>query len=202
MQCRNNLKQIGLALSNYHDTYGAFPPAFTVDAEGKPLHSWRTLILPFLDRAREYDSLDLSRPWHDPVNAHICKMEISVYQCPTTYLGNHHTTYLACAAPNGLFEHSESRSISEVTDGAAQTLMVIEVPSDRSVPWWAPQDADEALVMLTNSGRDIKQNNHTGGAHCLFCDGSVRFLSDNMDPATRRALISMAGGEPVRDVDF
>jgi prepilin-type processing-associated H-X9-DG protein len=206
-QCRNNLKQIGLALLNYHDTYGAFPPAFTVDAEGKPLHSWRTLILPFLDHTPEYNSLNLSRPWHAPVNSHLFEMVIPVYQCPTTQLRptplpHQHTTYLACAAPNGLFDQSESRSLSEVTDGTSQTLMVIEVPGDRSVPWWAPQDADETLIMLTNAGRDVKQGYHTGGAHWLLCDGSVRFVSDGVNAATRRALISIAGGDSVKDFDF
>src|SRR5579864_1381633 len=48
-QCTNNLKQIALALSNYEQANSALPPAFTVDAEGKPLHSWRTLILPYLE---------------------------------------------------------------------------------------------------------------------------------------------------------
>src|SRR5262245_60216991 len=50
MYCSNNLKQIGLALHNYHDKYGALPPAYTVDEDGKPLHSWRTLILPFMEQ--------------------------------------------------------------------------------------------------------------------------------------------------------
>ena len=59
-QCKNNLKQIGLALHNYHEKYQAFPPAYTVDATGKPLHSWRTLILPFVDQQALYDKIDLS----------------------------------------------------------------------------------------------------------------------------------------------
>src|SRR3954454_16252831 len=47
MQCSNHLKQIGLALQNYHDEYRSLPPAYIADAEGKPMHSWRVLILPF-----------------------------------------------------------------------------------------------------------------------------------------------------------
>ena len=47
---RNNLKQIGLALLEYHQKYGSFPPAFVADANGKPLYSWRVLILPELGR--------------------------------------------------------------------------------------------------------------------------------------------------------
>jgi type II secretory pathway pseudopilin PulG len=46
--CSNNLKQIALALHNYHDEFGSFPPVYTVDDAGTRLHSWRTLILPYM----------------------------------------------------------------------------------------------------------------------------------------------------------
>src|SRR5690242_8895528 len=48
-QCKNNLKQIGLALHNYHDTYGCFPPAITYGPDGKPWHSWRVIIMPYIE---------------------------------------------------------------------------------------------------------------------------------------------------------
>jgi hypothetical protein len=47
--CVNHLKQIGLALHNYYSVYGVFPPAYVADESGKPMHSWRVLILPFLE---------------------------------------------------------------------------------------------------------------------------------------------------------
>src|SRR4029453_12945484 len=53
-QCKNNLKQIGLALHNYADVYGSFPPAYIADETDKPMHSWRVLILPFLDQDQLY----------------------------------------------------------------------------------------------------------------------------------------------------
>ncbi len=68
-QCTNNLKQIALALHNYEQAYKSFPPAYTVDANGRPLHSWRTLILPFLEQESLYRAIDLSKPWNDPANA-------------------------------------------------------------------------------------------------------------------------------------
>ena len=83
-QCKNNLKQIGLALYSYHDTYHAFPPAYTVDADGKPLHSWRTLILPYSDQAPLYAKIDLSKPWDDPVNAEAYNTRTpNGYCCPS-----------------------------------------------------------------------------------------------------------------------
>src|SRR5262245_49759347 len=68
-QCTNNLKQIALALHDYEQEHGALPPAYTVDAAGRPLHSWRTLILPYLEQEKLYQSIDLSKPWNDPANA-------------------------------------------------------------------------------------------------------------------------------------
>ncbi len=62
MQCSNNLKQIGLAFHNYHSAYGSLPPAYTVDADGNRLHSWRTLILPFIDQSALVQQIDLNKP--------------------------------------------------------------------------------------------------------------------------------------------
>src|SRR5690349_21111160 len=66
--CNCNLKQIGLALHNYHDTYGSFPPAYVADAEGRPMHSWRVLILPFIDCNDLYKEYNFSEPWSSPDN--------------------------------------------------------------------------------------------------------------------------------------
>ena len=54
---------------NYEQAYNALPPAYTVDANGRPLHSWRTLILPYLEQESLYQTIDLSKPWNDPANA-------------------------------------------------------------------------------------------------------------------------------------
>ena len=68
-QCINNLKQIAMALHSYEQAHKAFPLAHTVDTKGRPLHSWRTLILPYLEQQTLYQSIDLSKPWNDPANA-------------------------------------------------------------------------------------------------------------------------------------
>jgi hypothetical protein len=83
MQCSNNLKQIALALRNYESTYHSFPPAATFDSAGNPLHSWRTLILPYLEHSSLYDSIDLSKPWDAPANAKAYVTDIPVYHCPS-----------------------------------------------------------------------------------------------------------------------
>ena len=67
-ECRNHLKQIGLALHNYHDTYGSLPPAITRGPDGKPWHSWRILILPWLEQQDIYDRYRFDEPWDGPNN--------------------------------------------------------------------------------------------------------------------------------------
>ena len=81
-QCVNNLKQIALALHNYEQAHKALPPAYTVDAKGRPLHSWRTLILPYLEQEPLYQTIDLSKPWNDPANAKALETAASRFSLP------------------------------------------------------------------------------------------------------------------------
>lgn len=195
-QCRNNLKQIGIALHQYVDDWHALPPAYTVDSEGKPLHSWRTLILPYLDEAALYEKIDLSKPWNDLANAEACNTALAVYCCPSYPGPRTHTTYLASVGAKSCFHPTRSRPFSEITDGLAETLMVIEVAPDDAVPWMSPADADESLV-LTIGGQS--KLDHLGGTHAALGDGSVRFLSTQLSEAQRRALISIDAGDHVGD---
>ena len=85
-QCKNHLKQIGLALHNYHHEYGSFPPAYTVGEGGECLHSWRTPILPYLDQTRLSESIDLSKAWDDPANVVAYETVVHQYNCPSNAL--------------------------------------------------------------------------------------------------------------------
>jgi len=86
VQCMNHLKQIRLALDFYHDEYNALPPAYTTDANGKRLHSWRTLILPYMEHAALYKQINLSKPWNDPVNSALSSQMPEQFRCPKRIL--------------------------------------------------------------------------------------------------------------------
>lgn len=194
MQCKNNLKMIALALHNYHDFYEAFPPAYTLDENGQRLHSWRTLILPWLEHSDRYQKLDLSKPWNHPVNGEAFKTTPDFFRCPGSVLTQDSTTYLAVVGENACFHPTKPRAISEITDGTSNTIMVIEVPVKQAVHWMSPQDADEPMIL--NISNDDKLA-HAGGVQAALADGSVRFLSATIAPETRRALISINGKEVV-----
>ena len=200
-QCVYNLKQIAVALNNYEQEYGALPPAYTVDAEGRPLHSWRTLILPYCwpELQSLYQSIVLTKPWDDPVNAQALKTATRFYQCPAATIKSNETTYLAIVAPGGCFLPDQPRRLAEISDGTANTLMVIEVDDDHAVPWMAPVDADDALVL--SFGPKTKSH-HVGGVNASFVDGTVRFLKNTILAPVRRALISIAGHEEIRADEY
>lgn len=83
-QCKNNLKQIGLALHNYFDTFNSFPSGSTIGREGTPsLWSWQAYILPYMDEAPLYNVLNLKLGVLDPINRKSVGRRVSQYLCPT-----------------------------------------------------------------------------------------------------------------------
>lgn len=193
-QCKNNLMQIGLALHQYHDEYGMFPPAFTVDAEGNRLHSWRSLILPYLGQKELYDKIDFSKPWNDPVNAEVRKASLPSYQCPSTSIPDNHTGYVVIVGEGFAFSPTGPQSLSEFKDGPELTAMVIELPINRSYEWMEPRDGTEADFGATTP---MPAGSHTGGMHVTFADGAVRFLSDKAPQKNLRAFLTISGGEEI-----
>src|SRR5262245_41674761 len=81
--CKCNLKILGLALHNYHDAHGCFPPAWLADSQGRPMHSWRVLILPYIDQAALYNRYNFAEPWDGPNNVKLLDEIPPVYKCPS-----------------------------------------------------------------------------------------------------------------------
>lgn len=194
-QCRNNLKQIGLAMHNYHDAHGAFPPAYTVDMNGKPLHSWRTLLLPYLDQQALYNRIDLNKPWDDPVNAEAFQTTLQMFNCPSAKYGTSQTNYMAVVTSSSILRPRSSCAIRDVTDGTANTLLVVEVDADQAVPWMVPRDVDEGYFL--HFGGKTSKTSHVGGIHILLADGTVRFFSENTPSNIRQAIVTVDGKETV-----
>lgn len=192
-QCLNNLKQIAIALQNYADAHGgALPPAYTADANGKPLHSWRTLILPYMEEQALYDSIDLTKPWDDPANAEAFKKYISIYQCPSAPFDDNRTTYLAVITPNSCMRATEPRPLPDAKH-ASKAMTVIEVDKEHAVPWMSPVDADEQLILAL--GGPNSKLDHPGVTLAAFADCHTESLSGDLPADQRLALISIDGGD-------
>lgn len=202
-QCKNNLKQIGLGLRLYHDRYKSLPPAFVVGPDGKRWHSWRMLILPFMEGDELVKKYRLDEPWDGPNNRHLFNQCPEVYQCPSSNqaLAKSATHYVAVLGSQTLWlEDAATVRLNEIKDEASQTITVMEVP--HAVPWLAPvdcsfQDAETLWVDIDA----LPPSDHVAGRNVLMADGTVRFLTPK---STSRevwtALFTRDGGETIPEL--
>lgn len=199
MQCSNHLKQIAIAMHNYHDVNRTYPPAYTVDEEGNKLHSWRTLLLPYMEQQGVYEQIDFSKPWDAPENRHLADVVIPAYTCPSQPDElSINTNYMVIVGKGTVFEGEQPIKIAQVSDGTANTLLVVEV-KDSGTPWMKPEDLslDKMQMMLNSGGSTDPGSHHPGGLNTAFADASVHFLGDELDKDTLRKLITRDDGEVV-----
>jgi prepilin-type processing-associated H-X9-DG protein len=193
-QSSNNMKMIGLALHNYHDTYKHFPAAYTVDDEGKPLLSWRVHILPFLEAAPLYEQFHLDEPWDNEHNKKLIAQMPEVYRCPNgPPAGSGKTSYLGVAGERGIFRGKDPVRFADIRDGTSNTIATVEANLQSAVIWTKPDD----FVPDPDDPAKGLRGLRPGGFNAGFADGSVRFLSETIDPETLKALFTRDGGEAI-----
>ncbi|WP_339908259.1 DUF1559 domain-containing protein [Symmachiella dynata] len=192
---RNHLKLIGLALHNYHDAYGTFPPAFVADDNGKPMHSWRVLILPYLDQRALYEQYDFSEPWNGPNNVKLVTQRPNIYGYPGQKGDATVTAFAAIAGKPCVFQGSEPVAIKDIRDGTSNTLVAGEAVG-AGIPWTKPQDVEFDQFTHWGAPAGFSSDVVVGGAYALFADVSVQSISsDEFDEKTTRALFTRAGGD-------
>jgi hypothetical protein len=172
-ECAENLKQIALAMHNFHEANSAFPPAAITDRQGQPLLSWRVAILPYLGPEGKalYEQFRLNEPWDSPTNRPLLDRMPAVFACPDEPRGKPLTNYLVIVGPGKLFTgQRKGVKIQDVSAGTSNTLLVTE--STWSVPWTAPQEiTDDPSQEAPQTG-----SRHPGGYYYANADGSVRYM--------------------------
>ena len=216
-QSRNNLHSIGIAMHNYHDVHNMFPPGThpndVLDVEKR--FSWMAEILPFVDQSALFDRLDMDRAWNDDKNKAMTNSQIMTYMNPNEPPGPNPgvTQYVGLAgvgedAPTlpaghkraGVFGYDRVTRIRDIRDGTSNTVAVSEA-SGADARWAA--GGKQTIRALTKkpyiNGPDGLGGSFPGGSFMLFCDGSVKFISESIDPALMESLSTVAGEERIPD---
>ncbi len=199
--CVNNLKQIGIALYNYHGSHKVFPPAYIADAQGKPMHSWRVVLLPYFedDSTRQLaEQYNFDEPWNSPHNRALAGAMPAVYRCPSDESNTTQANYAAVVGPQTGWPGTHGINARDVADGTSNTIAVVEV-ANAGIHWMEPRDLtfEQAAQGINPRGATACiSSNHTDGANVLLFDASVHYLQNDIPPDLLRALLTANGGEP------
>ena len=218
-QSKNNIKQIALGAWNYHDTWENFPAASvdeSADKEDDEL-SFYYSMLPFLDQKPLYDSIDENKGWNDPANRPFTSQPIEALihpkfsgerhmtfddefneveiKAPTYYRGNGGLALEGEPEKAGIFRHGKPLSVASVKDGTSNTIMVFD--SADPVEWADGGAAAHTFTEEPEIGWGEVGGIEVGGLNVGMTDGSVRFLSESIDPEVFKKMLTSSGNEVI-----
>ncbi|HZL89303.1 MAG TPA: DUF1559 domain-containing protein [Pirellulaceae bacterium] len=204
--CRDNLRQIAAAMTAYEIRYESLPPPYIADAQGRPMHSWRVLILPELGEQELYDQYHFDEPWDGPNNRQLHDRIVDVYRCPQDHPNRwntaaRQTSYVVIAGPGTIFPGGRKKmSVAQIAngDGCSNTLLVVEI-HDSGIHWMEPRDLDLATMDFQINGKRAASisSNHEGGVMVAMVDGFVRYLDERTPPNVVRQLITYKDRQPL-----
>jgi len=176
------MQRIILAMLLYEREHGTFPPAFTVDADGKPLHSWRALLLPYLGERQLYDNLRLDEPWDSEHNRQYHGTTVAVYQCPAAATGDGKTNYTVIVGKDTPFGSDGKGKLAK--DFSSSGILLAERRD--AIPWMQP---DAEISQIDAESGSMIGNLHYGG-QANFGDLSGAVNGQHItDPDQLRKLI-------------
>jgi hypothetical protein len=199
--CANNLHCCALGLHAYCQANGTFPPAYLVDKSGRPAHSWRVLILPYIGRKDLYQQYDFNEPWDGPHNKRLLGLRPFFYACPSDPDSGpstaSRTSYVAVVGADAAWSGDRPKKLDDL-DPVSKTVLLVEV-AGADIPWTAPRDVElpNSLGMIT--GKHTPESNfffHTPEAGIIvsLADGSQQFLpGESLTPRELPKLLKIGG---------
>ena len=164
--CRYHMHQIGLALRTYKIRNGAFPPPFLADKNGMPLHSWRVLLLPYLEAQHLYDRYDFSKPWNDPQNLEIAEEGGVIYnKCISCDLPIIYTAIVAVVGEGTVWDVKQR--IKRDNENQPNSVMLVEALQHKT-HWMAPNDLN--LKQVTDLETVLIEGVHGSGLHGWYAN--------------------------------
>jgi RNA polymerase sigma factor (sigma-70 family) len=187
---RNNLKNIVLAILNFHDANGHFPMNVT-DKDGKPLLSWRVELLPYLEHEDLYKEFKRDEPWDSEHNKKLLDKMPDVFRVGFEPKGETRTYYQGFAGPGTVFEPGKQVTLNAITDGTSCTLAVVEAgpPVEWTKPADIPYDPKRALAKLEGPFSNVLIG--------ATADGGTHPFPRDLDENTLRQMIEIADGSEV-----
>jgi len=219
--CRNNQRQIGLALHAYHQVHSSLPigclqwRGWGHPATRKHL-AWSAFLLPFIEQQALHEAIDFHLPYDHPQNASAAATKIPSYLCPTaipqygprgeiSYGGLYGEKIIDARTDDGVFLHERRIRFRDCVDGLSQTIATGEDVLGPASEWINGGNVFVQAHGINDPTAWIGDNEirslHPAGAMVLFLDGSVHLLNESLDRIVLGQLITRAGHEVI-NVEF
>jgi hypothetical protein len=209
--CASHTLSIARALIAYDFQYGTLPPAFITNDEGQPLHSWRVLILPFLEEQAKYDQYRFDEPWNGPHNRQLLEPMPAVFACHSQP-NSPYTNYMAVVGPDTAWPGTTCISTIDFADGMSESILIVEAGEPR-VLWMEPRDLayDEALRRLSGEDGNARHDGHWiktffteryAGRQVAFADGHTQFVEGNFPSIHLAAGLNVRDGKGIVENEF
>ena len=181
------MKQIELALHQYHDEYKTFPPAFVQGPDGRMWHSWRTLLLPYLGEQELAAKYRFDEPWDGPHNRELAAKCPEVFQSPHWGTEPGRTNFYGVIGRRTAWPAQHAISMERALDGTSNTIHVVEGPP--VAQWLEPRD-----LGISDWDKAFRTPGRTG-SHVSLMDGAVRYLATTVNPSTQVTLLTPSYGQ-------
>ncbi len=195
-QHSNNLKQLVLAMHNYHDANGHFPPAVIYSKDGKPLYSWRVELLPYLEQGQLYNEFHRDEPWNSPHNIKLVSRMPPMFRLPgdpPTMSMTPYQVFVGQGTPWPGDGRMGLRMPGSFPDGTSNTILIAE--ASKKVLWTQPEDMRlrPGVSPLTLVGSRA----FPGFFYVALADGFVTKVPTTISEKTLRDAINPADGNPL-----
>ena len=199
MAAQGHLNQLAMALHNYHDIHGTFPPAYIPDENSQPMHSWRVLILPYIAQQALYAEYRFEEPWNSPHNLGLAERMPAVFRSPTEPLSRSNTNMVVIVGPGTAFPGAEPTKLTDFTDGTENCILLTEIARS-DICWLEPRDLDTTTMSFRVNDRTRPSISaaHWRSPYVVFADTIRGYLVPlDTPPDDLKALTTIAGGEPI-----
>jgi hypothetical protein len=194
-ECFNHLQKITLAMLLYHAEHGELPPAYTTNANGEPLQSWRVLLLPYLGEEELYKQIRLDEAWNSEHNCRFHEKMPTVYSCPSLKhkMKSDETNYTVIVGNETPFDRSgQGKKLSDFGSECADMVLITETRMPGC--WMNPnfdvsfEDAKQGINGKPDAPKAIGSE-HVGGCNNGLRSGGVMFFSENIEPSLWENLL-------------
>lgn len=204
-QCRNNMKQLGIAMqSAVEANNGKWPRSI----DGKVPISWRVSFLPFMDSKHLRDQYDIEHAWDDAKNLPVAQTRFTALMCPANphpsdAQQRYFTSYVMLTGPGTAAPGDRDIRADDFPDGISNTAVFVEAVG-LNIVWTEARDADVTStpigINLKGSGKTdspgiVSSYHNSGRANMTLADGRVATINEHIDPQVLKSLTTIAGQE-------